>query len=270
MSVRPLPAYRPTSFLDALAVQGRVIGALVLRELHTRYGRENIGYLWMIGEPMLLASVIGALHAGSGHSYGGDIKPVPFAVLGYTLFMIFRGIVNRAEGGVEANAPLLYHKQVTVLDINLARGFLEFGSVILTLTMLMGLLILVGLAAPPARPLPLMISAILIWWYSIGHAFVISAISYENRTVGRFVHPYAYFMVGLSGAFVPLGWLPPTFRMWLSWIPLTHVFELARYGWFRTANLDYFSGEYLVGACLVLTWTGLVLMRRLRAHIHLT
>ena len=40
------------SFASALATQFRVIGALILRELHTRYGRENIGYLWMIGEPM--------------------------------------------------------------------------------------------------------------------------------------------------------------------------------------------------------------------------
>ena len=70
------------SFLRSFAVHMRVIGALVLRELHVRYGRENIGYLWMIGEPMLLASVIGSIHAANGHgghtAYGPDVQPVPF------------------------------------------------------------------------------------------------------------------------------------------------------------------------------------------------
>jgi capsular polysaccharide transport system permease protein len=271
MSTRPLATLRATTFLEALAIQARVIGALILRELHTRYGRENVGYLWMIGEPMLLATVIGTLHGASGHGnpYGGDMKPVPFAVLGYVTFILFRGIVNRAEGGVEANAPLLYHKQVTVFDINLARGFLEFAGGFTTFVILMGLLILTGLADWPARPLPLLMAWFLMFWYAMGHAFLISAITYENRTIGRLVHPYSYFMVGLSGAFLPLRWLPHPYREWLAWVPLTSVFELVRYGWFQSANLDYFYGGYLVGACMVLTWTGLVMMRRLREHIHL-
>lgn len=270
MSSHPSAVSGSRSFFDALAVQSRVIGALIMRELHTRYGRENIGYLWMIGEPMLLAGVIGLLHSASGHNaYGSDMKPVPFAVLGYTTFILFRGIVNRAEGGVEANAPLLYHRQVTVFDINLARGFLEFAGGFTTFTIMMGFLIAIGMAQWPARPLPLIIGWFLMFWYSIGHAFLISAVTYENRTLGRLVHPYSYFMVGLSGAFLPLQWLPHPYREWLSWVPLTSVFELVRYGWFQSANLDYFSGRYLVAACLILTWLGLVMMRRLRDHIHL-
>ena len=40
-----------------------VIGALIMRELHTRYGRENIGYLWMVLEPMTLAVAVSSLRA---------------------------------------------------------------------------------------------------------------------------------------------------------------------------------------------------------------
>src|SRR5580692_536067 len=36
-------------------IQVRVLGALIVRELHTRFGRDNIGFLWFIVEPMLLA-----------------------------------------------------------------------------------------------------------------------------------------------------------------------------------------------------------------------
>lgn len=263
----PLPG---GSFFKGLAIQGRVIGALIMRELHTRYGRENVGYLWMVGEPMLLATVIGLLHLGSGHTdYGGDIKALPFSVLGYCVYMLFRGIVNRSEGGIEANAPLLYHRMVTVFDITVARALLEFCGVILTFSILMSLIVSIGMANPPARPLYLFAAWAIMLWYSLGHSLLITAISYENRTVGRLVHPYSYFMVGLSGSFFQLEWMPHPFRDWLQWIPITSIFELARYGWFESANLDYYSGQYLIGSCFLLTWTGLISLRLMRSKIHL-
>ena len=58
---------------EGLRIQARVIGALMMREVHTRYGRENIGYLWLILEPMFLATAVGLLHARSPSHFGGDI-----------------------------------------------------------------------------------------------------------------------------------------------------------------------------------------------------
>ena len=111
MSSRPiLLGEARTSFWQALQTQGRVIYALIMRELHTRYGRDNIGYLWMILEPMMLASAVALLHVGGSTHYGTDIRPVPFAILGYGVFIIFRGIFTRAEGALESNQPLLYHR----------------------------------------------------------------------------------------------------------------------------------------------------------------
>jgi capsular polysaccharide transport system permease protein len=271
MSSRPLPGPAPRgSFWAALAVQARVIGAIMMRELHTRYGRENIGYLWMIGEPMMLATVIGMLHINAGHvAYLGDISPLPFSVLGYTSFILFRGIVNRSAGSLEVNAPLLYHRQVTALDLTIARALLEFAGVFLTFVVLMALLVGAGLAQPPVRPLVVFAGWGLIFWYSLAHSILITAVTYENRTVDRLIHPYSYFMVGLSASFFQIGWMPPAIREILSWIPLTSIFELLRYGWFRGTNLDYYYGGYVLAACTVLTWIGLVMLRRVHEHIHL-
>ena len=271
MSTVPMEPARRPSLLRAFAVQSRVVGALILRELHTRYGRENIGYLWMIGEPMLLATVIGVMHLGSGGShYGSDVRPLPFGVMCYTVFILFRGIVNRSEGGLEANAPLLYHSQVTVFDVVVARAILETAGVFLTYVVMMVLLITAGLADPPDKPLTLLAAWALMFWYAIGHSFLITAITYHNHTIGRLVHPYSYFMVGLSGAFTPIGWLPHPFREWLTYVPMTSVFELARYAQFRsTFTLEYFYPKYLIGACLVLTWIGLIQLRAVRDKVHL-
>jgi len=272
MSTAPIAAAPARgSFMVALKVQLRVIGALILRELHTRYGRENVGYLWMFLEPMLLASVIGLLHYETGHeAYGGDIKPLPFAVIGYTTFILFRGIVNRAEGAIEANAPLLYHRSVTLLDLVLARALLEFAAVFMTFATIMTLIVCTGLANPPARPLYLMLGWALMWWFCLAQSLLITAATHDRRTLGRFVHPYTYFMTGLSGAFYMMKWLPEGVREWAAWLPSTTIFETVRYGWFESAKDDYCYYGYVSGFCLVLTWIGLVLLRRARSRIHLS
>jgi capsular polysaccharide transport system permease protein len=269
MSTRPLTPASGVSFGRALAAQLRVIGALLMRELHTRYGRENIGYLWLIGEPLMLATVIGSLHTTGHTEYGSDMKPLPFAVLGYTTYIMFRGIVNRSEGGLESNAPLLYHRMVTVFDIIMARAVLEAAGTTLALGVLMVLIVNVGLADWPVRPLYLFAALGLMFWYAWAHSLIITGISHENRTVGRLVHPYTYFMIPASGAFYQVEWLPHPWREWLLWLPLPHIFELARYGQFGSANLDYFSAQYLVGSCMVLTWVGLVLIKLTRSRVHL-
>jgi capsular polysaccharide transport system permease protein len=224
----------------------------------------------MVGEPMLLATVIGIMHLGTHHTaYLGDIQPVPFAVLGYTTFMLFRGIVNRAAGSLEANAPLLYHRQVTIFDLIVARALLEFAATFLTMSILMTMLIGMGMAQAPIRPLVVFAAWALIFWYSLGHSLLITALSYENRTFERLVHPYSYFMVGLSASFFQVGWMPPFVRELLSWIPLTSLFELVRYGWFRGTNLDYFHGEYVLAMSAFITWAGLIMLRRVQYKIHL-
>ena len=45
MNTDTIPA---PSVSSALTVQGRVIYALVLREVHTLYGNTRLGYLWAI------------------------------------------------------------------------------------------------------------------------------------------------------------------------------------------------------------------------------
>ena len=243
------PAAQPPrgTFRQALAVQTRVIGALILRELHTRYGRENVGYLWMFLEPMMLASVIG-----------------------YTTFILFRGIVNRAEGAIEANAPLLYHRSVTVFDIVLARALLEFAAIFSTFVIIITLVIFLGLADLPARPLYFVFGWVLMWLLCLGQSAVITAVTYERRTLGRFVHPYTYFMTGLSGAFYMMSWLPKGVQQWAELLPTTTIFETVRYGWFESAKDDYCFYGYCLAFCTVQLWMGLYALRGIRDRIHLS
>ena len=49
---------RETTLKESFQIQKRVIGALLLREMITRYGRNNLGFLWLFVEPLLVMSIM--------------------------------------------------------------------------------------------------------------------------------------------------------------------------------------------------------------------
>jgi capsular polysaccharide transport system permease protein len=257
-----------TELADGFDVQRRVIGALILRELHTRYGRENIGYLWMLLEPGLLASAVAALHAGH-RPHGTDIAPVGFALGGYSTFIIFRGVVTRAETTLEANAPLLFHRTVSIFDMLLARTVLEALSTVATLIILMGAACAAGLAEPPADLLTFGAAILLLTWFSFAMSMPICAASYFSKAVSKFVHPAMYIGMPLSGAFFLLAWIPQPYRGWLAWSPLAQIFELLHTGQFRSVESPYYDLTYIVGWCLALTLLGLLSLHIVRRNVHL-
>lgn len=264
-----ISAPRRGSWLQALNTQANVVGALLMRELHTRYGRENIGYLWLILEPMTLATAVALIHSqGPGHTTS-DVSAVALSSLGYCVFIMFRGIFTRSEGAIEANMPLLYHRQVTVFDMLLARSLLEFVGTTATTFTLIGIGMALGLCNFPARPEYMLLGLFMMAWWSFGLAMLCCAGTHDNKLIARLVHPVSYILMPLSGAFFMLAWIPNPYRTYFTWFPMTHVFEIVRYGQFESATDQYFDIPYLVGWCMIFTCLGLLSLRIVRRHIHL-
>jgi capsular polysaccharide transport system permease protein len=257
------------STLESLRIQSRVIKALILRELHTRYGRENIGYLWLILEPMLLAMIVGLIHARGGNIHQGDVKPVPLSVIGYCNFMLFRSIFNRGEGAIEQNLSLFYHRTIKPLDVLIARALLETAGTWVAFVILMSAAIGLDMTHLPARPAWLLVGMFSMLWFAFAGSLVIAGLTYERRTLGRLVHPFTYLMMPLSGAFFTMSMLPGPLRNIFLWIPLAHIFEILRYGWFHSSNHKYFDAGYVLVWLLGLSLMGLILLSQARKRIHM-
>jgi capsular polysaccharide transport system permease protein len=255
------------AFGDAARTQAHVIGALIMRELHTRFGRDNIGYLWIFVEPMLLAGAVALLHAGQHLPLSGNIRPVPFAISGYALFILFRSMVSRAETLLEANRPLLHHRQVTLLDMLAARALLEIASITAVLAVLLCASWLLGLADVPADFVLVLAALLLVGWFSFGLSMLVCALSHERPLIGRLIHPLLYLMMPLSGAFFAMIWLPLDWRALAGWIPLVPMFELLKVGMFEGYPETYVALGYAIGWCVALTLLGLLALRLVRARI---
>jgi capsular polysaccharide transport system permease protein len=258
-----------TSGLRSIRIQTDVIGALILRELHTRFGRENIGYLWIFAEPMLLAVAVGAFHARQAIPITGGIRSIPFAIAGYTLFILFRSMVSRAETLLEANRPLLNHRRVTILDMLIARALLEVASTIMVLTLLLSAIWMLGYFDGPADLLLISTAVFLLTWFSFAVSLIVTTLSHESPIAGRLIHPMLYLSMPLSGAFFAMVWLPEGLRDLLGWVPTVPMFELLRQGMFAGYPATYAGLTYPVAICGVLTLIGLSGLRILRVRVQI-
>ena len=255
---------------SALAIQMDVIGALIMREIHTRFGRDNVGYLWLLIEPMMFAGTLTALHyAVSGRTSESSMSIASFTLVGYGPFLMFRQIVSRSESAMDANRTLLYHRSVTLLDILVARAMLEFAAVTSAVFILLALVTAIGIGSMPVQILSTFEAFGLLCWFSFSLGLLVAAGAEKSATFGRLVHPAMYFSMPLSGAFISMSALPNGAREILGWVPLTHIFELFRIGQFDNYTDRYSNPAYVLAWCLGLTLFGLFAIKITRRNMHI-
>src|SRR6266481_1537288 len=105
-----------SSFIQSLTIQRRVLHALLMRELITRFGRENLGVLWLMGEPMIFTLGVATLWSIVSLRHASLIPVIAFAVTGYSSVLMWRNASNHAGGAVAQNRSLLFHRNVRVID----------------------------------------------------------------------------------------------------------------------------------------------------------
>ncbi|MGG5812506.1 ABC transporter permease [Falsiroseomonas sp. CW058] len=259
------PAGTP-GLLHGFVVQGRVIHALVLRELQTRFGRSQIGFLWLFVEPLMLASAIGLLHWLADHRKGAGIPVFLFYLIGYTPFFAFRAIISRAPSAFHSNMTLMYHRQVRLFDIVLARHLLEAGAVLtVTVAIVVGTALVME-TLPPSLP-ALAGGIVLLVFYAHGLGMLAAAAASVSDVAERMIHPLVYLSLPLSGAFFALHHMPPSFRALVLWNPQANLHEMVRDGMFGDVLPAYYDVPYVLGAVALVNLLGMAALRAVRPRL---
>lgn len=241
----------------------RVIGALTLRELGTRFGRDNLGYLWLFLEPAMLGGAIGLLHHIAQQGLPGGLNPLEFWVIGYIPFYMLRGIINRAPVAIQGNQSLLYHRHITLLDILISRSLLEGAAVLGAMIVFLALFGLV-LGHWPADPFKMLAGMVLMFLFSHGVAVLIAAGAVYTEIFERVVHLVTYLTLPITGAFFMLFWLPYEAQQAALWVPTVHMFELIRDGHFGKMVPTQYDIGYVVAWCAALNLLGMAALRHAR------
>ena len=259
-----------THFSKGLRVQLKVIQALLIRELVTRFGRENIGFLWIMAEPLLFAGLVGIVWTFLKGPESHGIGVIAFVISGYIPLTFLRHSFGRSVKIFPTNGSLLYHRQVKILDFILVRVSIEAIGAMMAYIFAGILLYFFDVFPFPADVASLVSGWLIYVTFVFAVSTILAPLSEMSEAIEKIVPISVYISIPFSGVFNMAAWLPSNVRDALMWSPLVSGMELMRYGLFGDLVTPYYDASRAVGITLVCLVVGLTLSRRVRRTLALS
>lgn len=252
---------------ELLRVQARVLFALMLRDINSRFFGSPYGFLIAIAWPLshILVLLIVNTILGRAPPYGDSSAlwyatgVVPFVAYSYMGRFIILGVLQ--------GKPLLAFPLVKFTDVIFARMLVEFLSASLVVIIVSIIFTIFGINIVPREPqqavyafgaalllgagvgtVSAIITAAIPFWFSV---FILSNI----------------FLWAISGVvFVPDA-LPEPIRYVLSWNPMMHCIEWMRSAFYEGYGRSILDKSYCLACGTVWLTVGLIVERLVRGKI---
>lgn len=239
----------------------------MLREMATRFGRENIGFLWVIGEPIMFCGGVAIVWTAMRPAHEHGLPMTAIVISGYVPLTMWRHSLGRSVKAFESNGSLFFHRQVTPLDVITTRLILEvLGTLIAGALVTVGA-ILTGYMKPPVD-LGLVYAGLLYQaLFCYGFCLIVSSISEMSEILEKFVAILSYLSLPFSGAFIMVSWVPESFQHILLWSPSVHNVEMIREGVFGPSAHAIYSVFYDTWITALLIIIGLSMTLRIRPYL---
>lgn len=252
---------------NPLVVQARVIWAITLRDLQSRFGRTLWGSLIIVGWPLSHLTLIVCIYLVTRRviPYGTD-SAVFFGtgVLPYILcFHPARWIML----SLFMNRPLLGLPAVKTSDIIIARCIVEIVSACWVTFIFLIALFIFGVNALPHHISDAILAILATLYLAIAIGWTAAVMYALVRVwIGVQIGVLLLMYVGSGVFFVPTN-LPAKFRDILWYNPLLHSVEWLRSAYYDGYGYGMLSKSYLLGYATVLLFIGLVLERAVRGRL---
>ena len=247
------------SLWEQARIQGRVLWALTMREIITRFGREGLGSIWLLIEPSMF--IVGVMIIFSHIDQSPSYSLAEWFAVSYPTLLFWRNGTGRVTKSLEINRSLLHHQPIRPIDIIYSRIILEFSGSAAAFAMLYLILIQLGVCHPPADALTMALGYLLIIWFSFGFVLMMAALSEISETVERLSHIILYLMLPFCGVFVPTFLIPEPYRNLLLYFPLVDAVEYFHAGYYGTRMKTYYNIPYTLVSILALTLFALTLTK---------
>jgi capsular polysaccharide transport system permease protein len=247
-----------TSFVQSLVIHITVVGALVRREILTRYGRSRLGYLWAIVQPVMMVGIMYLVFTIAGRRLPEGVYPVGFLLTGFVPFRFFAETRERVANSIKGNLPLLYFRQVTLFSVIVARTVLEFLTNTVVFVFLTGIAYLLGEKMNIRDPLEIIWGIVLMTLIGVEFGLLVAVLGKVAPAIENMSASISRILFLISGLWFYANELPDHIRSLLLLNPIFNILEIIREGFFATYTAQYASLNYvhvcvLVGAVLTLS-----------------
>ena len=224
----------------ALTNQVNVFRALVLHDIKSRYFGNGLGYVVTILWPGVHLAVIVGIYSVTGRGNGYGTSALLFVSTGVLPYICWNYISRFCMLGVMQNKTAISYPIINILDIILARLFLEVVTCSIITFVLLAFLMLNGIDVMPIHPAQaafgLLSSVLLGVGFGVLNAGI--AMIFPLWFIGYVLILVVFWLT--SGVVINPELLPEQIGYWLSWNPLLHCIE-----WLRSAYYDDYPARLL-------------------------
>jgi len=263
----PAQPAQTSGLTGALVTQGRIINALLFRELQSRFGRLQFGALWLLIEPLAYAAILTFVKSFIGRNSPIGTSLEIFFFTGLVPYMMFRNLSSRLLGAIDNNRALLYLPIITNIDVILARAFLEISILGVAFIIWMSALWGLNLQYIPDDPLKFLSALGAAMLLGMGLGTLNAVIAGVMPTWGKIVPWIMRAMFITSGVLWSNARFPHELMQYLSWNPLLHVVEWSRSGFYAEYESTILDRSYVLFVGAALWACGLVLERLLQRQL---
>lgn len=247
--------------------QTHVMHAVILRDIRSRYFNHGLGFLVVPMFPVAHVIILLVLYNITGREavFGDDLAL--FFATGLIPVLTFIYISRFMSVSVTANKGMLAFPAVHLLDIILARAFLEFLAIIISIFIITIVLISLGSNPVPRDPTQALLAMFVVAVLSIGVGTVVSIASAISPIVSATYSLFTAVIYLSSNAPIFLHTYPEELIYFCSFNPVFHAVEWMRSAYYLGYPTQYLDKFYLIAwafGCLPL---GLLAERALRPQI---
>ncbi len=260
-------ARRGTYLVEAITIQARVIGALILRDMRTRFGRTFFGYVIMVAWPLthllglmtIYLVVRRALPIGTSAPVFLGTGILPYILCLYPARMIMMALVQ--------NHPLLYFPVVKSFDVILARGILEIITAFWVTVLFCIVLYIFDVDFMPVYTEEAILAVFATIYLAFSIGFVSAVLFKMMRAWVAILILLLILMYFSSGALFMPSTLPENVQYWLWFNPLFHSVEWLRSAYYEGYAYGMLSRGYLIGFATALLFLGMLAERSMRGFL---
>ncbi len=250
-----------------LKAQWRVLVALMLRDLKTRFFGTEWGFLLAIGWPLSHILILLVINSQLGRAAPyGDSAALWFAT-GIIPFMAFNYMSRFIMMGILLNKPLLLFPTVKITDILFARAIVEVLSAGLVILIVLVIFWALGIDFMPIDIVQASFALLAMMLLGLGFGVINAIIA---AALPFWMTGYALCMIVFwmsSGIlFVPEA-LPAFAREWLAYLPYLQGVEWMRSAYYEGYGASILDKTYLLSWGVATLFTGLALERLVRGRM---
>jgi capsular polysaccharide transport system permease protein len=246
---------------------GRVILALMLREMSTRYGRTPGGYVWALLEPLggVLILAIGFSLLVRSPPLGTSF--ILFYATGMMPFDLFQKVSNATAKSLRFSRPLLAYPAVSWIDTLLARFLLNTLTSMTISYILLSAILMFSDSRSVVDIWPVLTAMSLAALLGLGVGSVNAVLTGFYPTWESIWSIITRPLFIISGILILYETLPNVAQDILWWNPLLHIVGEMRSGFYPMYDANYVSLVYVLLLSMALLAFGLMLLRRFHREI---